>query len=89
MNKSDLIKAMGADLGSEKDAALALESLISALTEGLKAGENITLPGLGGFKVVRRSARTGRNPKTGEVLEIPAGTTCKFSAGKKLKEAIN
>lgn len=89
MNKSELIKDMAVDLDNEKTAGIALDSMLKVLTEALKAGQSVTLAGFGTFKVAPRPARTGRNPQTGEAINIAATTTCKFTAGKKLKEAVN
>ena len=89
MNKSDLIRAMAADIDSEKDAEIALNSLLKTLSDTLKAGQSVSLPGLGTFKVSQRPARTGRNPRTGEAINIAATAVCKFTAGKKLKESVN
>lgn len=89
MNKSELISEMAADLGSEKEASAALESLLQALSGALAKDQGITLPGFGSFKVVQRPARTGRNPKTGEAITIAESNRCRFVPAKKLKEEIN
>lgn len=89
MNKSELIKNMATDLDNETAAGIALDSLLKALTDALKAGQSVTLQGFGTFKAVPRPARTGRNPQTGEAIRIAATTTCKFTAGKNLKAAVN
>lgn len=89
MNKSDLIEkiAGGADI-SKAAAGRALDAFLAAVTDSLKNGEKVTLPGFGTFDVKARAARTGRNPKTGEALEIAAAKVPKFTPGKGLKEAL-
>lgn len=89
MNKSELIHEMAEDLGSEKEAVAALESLLQALSGALAEGQGIILPGFGTFKAVQRPARSGRNPKTGEAIAIAESTRCRFVPAKKLKEALN
>jgi nucleoid DNA-binding protein len=88
MNKSELITEMAAVLTSKKEAESALNSLLDAISGALKKGDKITLPGLGTFKVSKRKARTGRNPRTGEAIKIKAHKVPQFSAGKKLKDAV-
>ncbi len=89
VNKSELIEAIAqeADL-SKASAAKALDGMISAVTRTLKSGDTVTLVGFGTFYVGERAARAGRNPKTGEPLEIKAAKTPKFRAGKALKDAL-
>lgn len=90
MNKADLINAIAdkAEL-SKKDAELALKAFIDVTTEALSKGDKISLVGFGTFEVSERAARTGRNPKTGEAMEIASSKAPKFKAGKPLKEAVN
>lgn len=89
MNKSELIEAIAKEADLPKaTAAKALDGVINAVTNALKHGDTVTLIGFGTFYVGERSARTGRNPKTGEPLEIKACKTPKFRAGKCLKDAI-
>ena len=88
MNKSELITAMAQTLDSKKNAESALNSLLDAISTALKKGDKVTLPGLGTFKISKRRARTGRNPRTGEAVKIKAHNVPQFAAGKKLKEAI-
>lgn len=88
MNKSELITEMAQVLSSKKEAESALNSLLDAITGTLKKGGKITLPGLGTFKVSKRKARTGRNPRTGEAIKIKAHKVPQFAAGKKLKDAV-
>lgn len=90
MNKAELITAMAerAEL-SKKDAENALKAFVDVTTEALTKDEKIQLVGFGTFEVSERASRTGRNPKTGESMEIPASKAPKFKAGKALKDAVN
>lgn len=90
MNKSELIDHVSdvAEL-SKADAARAVDAVISGVTKALKAGEAVTVVGFGTFQVRERAARTGRNPKTGGSIEIPASKNPAFKAGKALKDAVN
>ena len=90
MNKTDLIDAVaeGADL-SKADAARAVDAVISSVTKALKKGDNVTVVGFGTFQVRERAARTGRNPKTGDTINIAASKNPAFKAGKALKDAVN
>lgn len=90
MNKTELVAAMAgkADL-SKKDAEAALKAFTDVVAEELKKGEKIQLVGFGTFEVSERAARTGRNPKTGAEMTIPASKTPKFKAGKALKDMMN
>lgn len=90
MNKSELISAIAewSDL-TKADAGRALDATISAITESLKDGEPVTLIGFGTFEVRDRAARTGRNPRTGETIQIKASKNPAFKAGKALKDAVN
>jgi DNA-binding protein HU-beta len=88
MNKNELINAMAETLNSKKEAQAALQSLLGAISKGLKEGGKVTLTGFGTFTKNRRKARTGRNPQTGETIKIKAGNVVKFKPGKKLKEAV-
>ena len=85
VNKSELIEAIAL---SKASAAKALDGMISAVTNALKSGDTVTLVGFGTFYVGERAARAGRNPKTGEPLQIKAAKTPKFRAGKALKDAL-
>lgn len=89
MNKSELIEkiAGAADL-SKADAERALNATTETITKALKKGENVQLIGFGSFSVVKRSARKGRNPQTGETIKIKASKAPKFTPGKAFKEAI-
>ncbi len=89
MNKSELIDAIAEQGGLSKiDAGKALDATIASITKALKEGDTVTLVGFGTFSVKERAARTGRNPQTGETLEIKASKVPGFKAGKGLKDAI-
>ncbi len=90
MNKAELIEAVadGADL-SKADAGRAVDSIIDAVTSSLKKGEQVSVVGFGTFSVKHRAARTGRNPRTGDTIKIPASNVPGFKAGKALKDAVN
>ena len=90
MNKTELIAAIAekAEI-SRKDAEKALKAFTDVVAEELKKGEQIQLVGFGTFKVSERAAREGRNPQTGETMQIKASKTPKFTAGKALKDALN
>ena len=89
MNKADLIDEVAKVLNSKKEAKEAVECVLSTITSTMKKEEAVTLVGFGTFKVDNRKARTGRNPQTGEPIEIKAKKVPKFVAGKALKDAIN
>ncbi len=90
MNKGELIESMAdaADI-SKAAASRAFEGMVAAITEAMKNGEQVSLVGFGTFQVKERGARTGRNPQTGESIEIKASRTPSFKAGKALKDAVN
>ncbi|MEY2863969.1 MAG: hypothetical protein RLY58_1676 [Pseudomonadota bacterium] len=90
MNKSELIDAIASkgDL-SKAQAGQALDAMINAVGEALKAGDSVTLVGFGTFSVKERAARSGRNPKTGETIQIAASKVPGFKAGKGLKDAVS
>lgn len=90
MNKSELIDhiATQSDL-SKAAAARALDATIEAVTRTLKKGGKVQVVGFGTFEVSKRAARTGRNPRTGEAVEIKATKVPKFTPGKALKDALN
>ena len=90
MNKTELVAAMAEQTNlSEKDAEAALKAFIDVVSEELKKGEKVQLVGFGTFEVSERAAREGRNPQTGETMEIKASKTPKFKAGKALKDMMN
>jgi DNA-binding protein HU-beta len=89
MNKSELIEHVASSAGLTKAAAsLAYEAFVTGITNSLRMGEDVALVGFGTFSISERAARTGRNPKTGEPLEIAAARVPKFQAGKGLKDAV-
>ena len=89
MNKSELIDAIAASAQLTKaDAARALDGFTNAVTNALKAGDSVALVGFGTFSVKERAARKGRNPKTGQEIEIAASKVPEFKAGKGLKDAV-
>lgn len=88
-NKADLVDALHQTLGGTRVAAeQGVESLISAITNHLKKGEEVSIAGLGIFSVKQRKSRTARNPRTGESITVPAMTVPKFRAAKALKDAV-
>ena len=90
MNKSELIDAVASAASLPKSAASkAVESFVSAITNTLKSGNQVTIVGFGTFLVRQRSARTGRNPRTGETIQINASKAPAFKPGKALREALN
>ncbi len=90
MNKSDLIDAIAqsADL-TKAQAGNALDGALSAIKDALGKNDSVTLVGFGTFKVGKRAARTGRNPRTGAEIKIKEAKVPKFTAGKALKDAVN
>ncbi len=90
MNKADLIDAVAdsADL-SKADATRAVDAVLDGITGALKQGNSVSLVGFGTFSVKHRAARTGRNPRTGESIQISASNVPGFKAGKGLKDAVN
>lgn len=90
MNKTELIDAIAAASGlSKADSDKALAAVIDAVVTAVRSGEKVTIPGFGSFSASERQARTGRNPQTGAVLEIPASKAPKFTAGSAFKAAVN
>ena len=90
MNKKELVNAMAAKTDSSAAAAdRAVNALVEIISDALKKGESLTLPGFGTFEVCERAARTGRNPKTGEELKIAASRVAAFKPGAALKAAVN
>jgi len=90
VNKSDLVDAIAksAEL-SKAAAARALDATVDTIKKTLKKGDTVSLVGFGTFKVGKRAARNGRNPRTGATIKIKAAKVPKFSAGKGLKDAVN
>lgn len=90
MNKGELIEAMSKSAGLTKTQANdALDSFTGAVIATLKKGDTVTLVGFGTFSVGQRTARTGRNPRTGEAIKIKASKTPKFKPGKEFKDTID
>ncbi|MDA8596798.1 HU family DNA-binding protein [Candidatus Pacebacteria bacterium] len=89
MNKADIINKVHEDLGVTKaDADRAVETIISCIVDNLKDGNEVSIAGLGIFSAKMRNARTARNPRTGEAIEVPAMRVPKFRAAKALKDAV-
>ena len=92
MNKNDLIEDVAGRTGlSKTDASKAVDRVLSAIESALQRGEEVRLVGFGTFSVARRAATRGRgrNPRTGEAIDIPASNQPKFKAGRGLKNAVN
>ena len=90
MHKNDLVDKVASSTGlSKTDAANAVDGVVTAITASLSAGQEVRLVGFGTFSVARRAATQGRNPRTGERIQIPASNQPKFKAGKGLKSAVN
>lgn len=90
MNKNDLVAAVSdASELTKADAAKAVDAVFDTITGSLKGGDDVRLVGFGTFSVVNRKATTGRNPRTGETIQIKASKQPKFKAGKGLKDAVN
>lgn len=90
MNKNDLISAVADSSGlTRNDATKVVEGVFDAISSSLKKGDEVRLVGFGTFSVAKRKASTGRNPRTGEPMEIKASSQPKFKAGKGLKDAVN
>ena len=90
MNRMELVAAIAEKTElSKKDAEKALKAFTDVVEEELKKGEKIQLVGFGTFEVSERAAREGRNPQTGEAMQIAASKSPKFKAGKALKDALN
>jgi DNA-binding protein HU-beta len=89
MNKTDLINNISDKSGlTKKDVESVLNSFLSEVTEALAGGDKVQLIGFGTFETRKRAGRTGRNPQTGNAIEIPESTVPAFKAGNKLKEAV-
>ena len=90
MNKNDLVGNVASSSGlSKSDAAKAVDGVFDSITSALRSGSEVRLVGFGTFSVANRKATTGRNPRTGEAIQIPASKQPKFKAGKGLKTAVN
>ena len=89
MNKAAIVDKVHDVLGGTKaDAERAVEAMIDCIVDGLKSGQEVSIAGLGIFEAKTRAARTGRNPRTGESIQIPAMRVPKFRAAKALKDAV-
>ena len=90
MNKNDLVASVADNAGLTKaDAAKAVDGVFEAITDALKKNDDVRIVGFGTFSVAKRKATTGRNPRTGETIQIAASKQPKFKAGKGLKDAVN
>ena len=90
MNKNELVSKVAEEAGLTKtDAAKAVDAFVTSVTATLKKGDEVRLVGFGTFSVANRAATTGRNPRTGEPIQIPARRQAKFKAGKGLQDAVN
>lgn len=88
MNKGDLVNEVAKVVSTKKDAQEAVDAVFSAITQAMENGDTVTLIGFGTFKVAKRAARKGRNPKTGKEISIAAKNVPRFVPGKSLKEAV-
>ncbi len=88
MTKADLVAKVAETGMTKKQAAAAVDAIISAMSKAMSKGDSVRLVGFGTFSVKRRKARTGRNPRTGKEIKIPAKKVPVFSAGKGLKDAV-
>ena len=89
MNKADLISEVAKVVSNKTEAQAAVDCVFESIVNTLKNGDVVTLVGFGSFKVVKRKARTGRNPQTGAEIQISASNALKFVPGKALKDAVN
>ena len=90
MNKADLVNSLAQKTGLTKTKSNeVIDAIVSSISEALKSGDKVTLVGFGTFTTTQRDARKGRNPKTGETLEIPAKRVAKFRAGTELTKTVN
>jgi DNA-binding protein HU-beta len=90
MNKAELIDAVAASANlSKADAGRAVDAVVDAIAKSLKRGQQVAVVGFGTFSVKHRNARQGRNPRTGETIQIAASNVPGFKAGKALRDAVN
>ncbi len=90
MNKGELVSAVASEAGLTKtNAETAVNAVFSTIRNAVSKGDEVRLIGFGTFAVTKRAASTGRNPRTGEAIKIPAKKQVKFKAGKDLKESVN
>ncbi|NWF52749.1 MAG: HU family DNA-binding protein [Nitrospirae bacterium] len=89
MTKAELIDKIASGAGlSKADAGKALDTTLNSIKSALKKGQKVTLVGFGTFSVTKRKSRKGRNPRTGDIITIPAAKVPKFTSGKALKDAV-
>ena len=88
MNKGDLVNEVSKVVKTTKEAQAAVDCVLSGITQALREGDSVSLVGFGTFKVAERKARKGRNPRTGDEIDIAASKEPKFVAGKGLKDAV-
>ncbi len=89
MNKADLISEVAKVVSTKKEAQAAVNCVFACIPKAMKKGSPVTIAGFGSFKVAKRKARKGRNPKTGEAIKIKASRAPKFVASKTLKDFLN
>ncbi len=90
MNKTELVEAIAKETGlTKKDVEATVKAFTETVTKELKKKGKVSLVGFGTFETIKRKARKGKNPQTGEAIKIPASVAPKFKAGKALKEAVN
>lgn len=90
MNKQELIHTVTGQIGGSKiQTGKMLDTLLEEIKKAVSKGDSVQLIGFGSFGSSKRAARTGRNPKSGEIIKIPAAKTVKFTAGKAFKDAVN
>ncbi len=89
MNKAELVSEVSSEVGlSKRETRKVIDAIIGTIGDTLAAGEKVTLVGFGTFRVMKRKARTGRNPQTGRAIQIPAKRVPKFGPGKTLREKV-
>lgn len=89
MNKADLISEVAKVVGTKKEAQAAVDCVFKNIPKAMKKGQSVSIAGFGSFKVTKRKARKGRNPKTGAEIKIKASKAPKFVASKTLKDFLN
>jgi len=90
MNKAELIEAVAGEANlSKADAGRAVDAVVDSISSALSKGQQVSVVGFGTFSVKHRAARSGRNPRTGETIQISASNVPGFKAGKALKDAVN
>lgn len=90
MSKKELVQAVAAKTGEKQsEAEAAVNAVIDAIVETLAGGDSVAIPGFGTFKVTEHAARTAKNPRTGETVNVPASKSVSFKVGKTLKDSLN